>query len=76
MSAASGEWCDALNHFAQAVQIACKYYPWPEDFDNEVDTLLSRCVGSIGGQISDRVGGREHDRKARTIARVAREIVR
>lgn len=46
------EWCDALNHFAQAVQIAVKYYPWPEDFHNEVDTLLSRCVGHIGGQMS------------------------
>jgi hypothetical protein len=49
------EWFDALNHFAQAVQIAVKYYPWPEEFNNEVDTLLSRCVGYIGGQIMDAV---------------------
>lgn len=50
------EWFDALNHFAQAVQIAVKYYPWPEEFNNEVDTLLSRCVGYIGGQVLDAVG--------------------
>lgn len=56
-NAADGrEWFDALNHFAQAVQIAVKYYPWPEEFHNDVDTQLSRCVGYIGGQMLDAVG--------------------
>lgn len=58
-SAADHDWCDALNHFVQAVQIAEKYYPNPQDYDNEVDTLLSRCVGYIGGQIVDAIGGQQ-----------------
>jgi hypothetical protein len=59
---ADHEWFDALNHFAQAIQIADKHYPPPKDYDNEVDTLLSRCIGFIGGQIIDAVGGASKER--------------
>ncbi len=52
-SAAEHDWFDSLNHFAQAVQIADKHYPPPQDYDNEVDTMLSRCVGFMGGQMID-----------------------